>query len=224
MFEPSAGNGLLTIFYPEEMTAVNEIDPVRYANLNTQDFRAIHQFDASQPFPEQFHRAFDAVLTNPPFGRLAEVNRDYGYPFKALDHVMVAHALECMRDAGRAAIIIGGHTEINAGGQIASHRQFFNWLYRHYRVVAMINIDAGKLYHKQGTDFPLRLILVAGRKAEPFGAAPTIKTNPQLAGIVHSFEDLFDLVQVARTQAQVRDETLTEKLNRELQKVKIELL
>ncbi|MEZ4941853.1 MAG: hypothetical protein R3D58_13315 [Saprospiraceae bacterium] len=223
VFEPSAGNGLLTIFYPEEITVVNEIDPVRYANLTSQGFQATHQFDASQPFPDQFHRAFDVVLTNPPFGRLSEVNRDYGYPFKALDHVMVAHALACMRENGRAAIIIGGHTEINASGQIASHRQFFNWLYQYYRVVSMINIDAGKLYHKQGTDFPLRLILVAGRKVEPFGAAPTIKTNPQLESVISTFEDMFDLVKAAREQAQVREETLTEKIDREHQKVKIEL-
>ncbi|MFN0013757.1 MAG: hypothetical protein ACKVU2_04340 [Saprospiraceae bacterium] len=222
VFEPSAGNGLLTIFYPEEMTVVNEIDPVRYAHLKTQPFRAVHRLDASVPFPERFHCAFDAVLTNPPFGRLAEVNRDFGYPFKALDHVMVAHALACMRDTGRAAIIIGGHTEINAGGQIAGHRQFFNWLYRHYRVAAMLNIDAAKLYHKQGTDFPLRMILVAGRKAEPFGAAPTIKEYPQLIQVTDSFEALFELVRAARESANLREETLTQKLERELQKVKIE--
>lgn len=222
VFEPSAGNGLLTIFYPEEITVVNEIDPVRYANLKTQPFREIHNLDASVPFPDRFRRAFDAVLTNPPFGRLAEVNRDYGYPFKALDHVMVAHALACMRDNGRAAIIIGGHTEINAHGQIASHRQFFNWLYRHYRVVALVNIDAAKLYHKQGTDFPLRMILVAGRKVEPFGAAPAIADYPQLKEVIDTFEDLFDLVRKARESANLRDETLTQKMERELVKIQIE--
>ena len=112
--------------------------------------------------------------------------------------------------------------EFDSGGQIASHRQFFNWLYRHYRVVALLNIDAAKLYHKQGTDFPLRMILVAGRKAEPFGAAPTIKEYPQLTQVTDSFETLFDLVRAARETANLREETLTQKLERELQKVKIE--
>ncbi len=224
VLEPSAGNGLLTIYYPERLVTVNDLDPVRYEHLRSQPFREIHRRDAAQPFPQRFQRAFDAVLTNPPFGRLPEVNREYGFPFKALDHVMVAHALACMQDAGRAALLIGGHTEVNSNGLIASHRQFFNWLYRYYRVVALLNIDSAKLYHKQGTDFPLRLILIAGRKTEPYGAAPTLKTQPDIARVVDSFEELFDLVQAARAQAETPEETLTEKLQREYQKVKIELL
>ncbi|MBK8968610.1 MAG: hypothetical protein IPM36_18470 [Lewinellaceae bacterium] len=223
VLEPSAGNGLLTIYYPEEIVVANDLDPVRYRNLLKQPFRQVLNRDASEPFPGNFHRAFDVVLTNPPFGRLPDENREFGLPFKAIDHVMVAHALDCMKDGGRAALIIGGHTQLTRDGQIASHRPFFNWLYRHYRVLAMLNVNAAKLYHKQGTDFPLRLILIAGRKAEPFGSAP-MAGNPGL-GIspIDSFGELYRAVDFFRRKADEREETLTQKINREHEKVKIEL-
>jgi predicted RNA methylase len=222
VLEPSAGNGLLTIYYPERLVTVNDLDPVRYEHLRSQPFRRVDNRDASVPFPPAFQRAFDAVLTNPPFGSLPDVNRDFGFPFKALDHVMVAHALACLRDGGRAALLIGGHTEFNPGGYIATHRPFFNWLYRHYRVAAMLNIDSAKLYHKQGTDFPLRLILIGGRKQEPHGSAPTLREAPALADVVASFEDLFDRVEAARAAAGIPEVTLTQKLQRELFKLQIE--
>ncbi|MCB0535178.1 MAG: hypothetical protein KDD14_23430 [Saprospiraceae bacterium] len=223
VLEPSAGNGLLTIYYPEEIVVANDLDPVRYQNLLKQAFRQVLNRDASEPFPADFHRAFDAVLTNPPFGRLPDVNREFGLPFKAIDHVMVAHALDCMKDDGRAGLIIGGHTQLTRDGQIASHRPFFNWLYRHYRVLAMLNVNAAKLYHKQGTDFPLRLILIVGRKAEPYGSAP-MAGNPAL-GIppIDSFGELYRAVDFFRRKADEREETLTQKINREYEKVKIEL-
>ena len=222
VLEPSAGNGLLTIYYPERLVTVNDLDPVRYEHLRSQPFRRVDSRDASVPFPPAFQRAFDAVLTNPPFGSLPDVNRDFGFPFKALDHVMVAHALACLRDGGRAALLIGGHTEFNAGGYIATHRPFFNWLYRHYRVAAMLNIDSAKLYHKQGTDFPLRLLLIGGRKQEPHGSAPTLREAPSLPEVVASFEDLFDRVEAARAAAAMPEVTLTQKLQRELFKLQIE--
>ena len=77
-----------------------------------------------------------------------------------------------MRDTGRAAIIIGGYTEINAGGQIAG---VFQLAIPELPDSALLNIDAANLYRKQGNDFSLHMILVSGRKAEPFDAAPTIK-------------------------------------------------
>jgi hypothetical protein len=40
--------------------------------------------------------------------------------------------------------------------------------------------------------------------------------------VTDTFEALFDLVRAARESANLREETLTQKLERELQKVKIE--
>lgn len=132
VFEPSAGNGLLCIYAPYEKTTVNELDATRLANLELQPFKAVLNQDALLPF-EGYEKTQDAVLCNPPFGKLDVANYDYdGFIIKKLDHLMIAHALATMRDNGRAALIIGGHTEYNAKGMIASFRPFFNWLYHHY--------------------------------------------------------------------------------------------
>lgn len=223
VLEPSAGNGLLTIYYPPGDVTVNEIDPVRLANLKMQGFGNVFNQDASQPFPSLLHRQFEAVLTNPPFGSLGEVNRDYGWAFRKLDHVMVAHALDCMADDGRASIIIGGHTEFEEKtGVVKSGRSFFDWLFRHYRVVDMLNIDSPKLYAKQGTTFPLRLILVAGRKAQPFGFAPNRREFPHYAHVVSSFHTLYDRVGQARERASLPEQTLDDLMRVEVGKIEIE--
>lgn len=223
VLEPSAGNGLLTIYYRPGDVTVNEIDPTRLENLRDQGFANIFEQDASQPFPALLHRQFEAVLTNPPFGSLGEVNRDYGWAFRKLDHVMVAHALETMQDDGRASIIIGGHTEFDAqSGVIKSGRAFFDWLHRHYRVADMVNIDSPRLYAKQGTTFPLRLILVSGRKAQPFGFAPSQTLAPHYAEVVSDFDLLFERVNMARTIARMQEVTLDDLLTQELEKIALE--
>lgn len=66
-FEPSAGNGLLTIVGNPFNFVVNEIDLIRNKNLQAQKFWKTLQQDATYPFKE-FEKTFDAVLTNPPFG------------------------------------------------------------------------------------------------------------------------------------------------------------
>lgn len=224
VFEPSAGNGLLTIHYQPLQVDVNEIDATRLANLRLQGFNALTTQDASQPFPANRRHHYDAILTNPPFGTLDEVNRDYGWGFRKLDHVMVAHALETMRDDGRASIIIGGHTEFDEKNNvIKSGRSFFDWLFRHYRVVDMINIDSPKLYSKQGTTFPLRMILVAGRKAEPHGFSPSRRDFPEYAEVVSDFTALYERTERARHLADQPEITLTDLLNIEQEKIKMEL-
>jgi DNA modification methylase/predicted RNA methylase len=192
IFEPSAGNGLLTIAGTQQNIIVNEIDPVRRANLHTQGFKMVLQRDATKPFPE-FYQKMDAVITNPPFGTLdAEVVFD-SFPIKTLDHLMALRTLDCMKDRGKAAIIIGGHTQWDEKGRIQAgkNRIFFNYLYSHYNVVDVINID-GILYSRQGTSFDVRLILIDGRKRPAQGAAPV--RNNELARAVKSFDELYDRV------------------------------
>jgi predicted RNA methylase len=225
VMEPSAGNGLLTIYYPPSDVTVNEIDGNRLKSLNYQGFANVLTHDASSPFSPFFDRRFEAILMNPPFGSLGEVNKDYGFGFKKLDHVMVAHALKTMANHGRAAIIIGGHTEYDEkNGLVKSGRPFFDWLFRHYQVIDMINIDSAKLYAKQGTTFPLRMILIAGRKLEPFGVGPNKKTNPEYAQEVSTFEALFNRVGEAKKKALVPAITLSDILKKEIEKIKYEIL
>ncbi|MBN8674980.1 MAG: strawberry notch C-terminal domain-containing protein [Chitinophagales bacterium] len=192
-FEPSAGNGLLTIAAKPERVYVNELDSFRNRNLKTQGFANVWQRDATKPFFD-VQRTFMAVMTNPPFGKMeTEVMFDT-FPIKPLEHVMALRALDCMVDTGKAAIIIGGHTTWDDKGRITAgkNRIFFNYLYSRYHVADVINIDGAKLYSRQGTSFDVRLILINGRKQTASGAAPVY--NPDKENEVKAFDELFQRV------------------------------
>jgi hypothetical protein len=96
------------------------------------------------------------------------------FNIEVLDHLMALRALDCMKDNGKAAIIIGGHTRYDKKGRIqkGKNRFFFNYLFSRYHVVDIIPIDGKKLYSRQGTSFDTRLMLIDGRKSQPSGAAP----------------------------------------------------
>ncbi|MGB3464291.1 MAG: JAB domain-containing protein, partial [Cyclobacteriaceae bacterium] len=192
VFEPSAGNGLLTIAANPRYVVVNEVDDVRRANLEKQGYLRVMNQDATEPFTE-YYRSFEAVLTNPPFGKLDQAVKYETFPIKALDHLMALRALDTMQDHGRAAIIIGGHTAWDTKDRIQSgkNRIFFNYLYSRYDVQAVLNID-GKLYARQGAQFPVRLILIAGRKPEPAGAAPL--KDPERDTVIKNFDTLYERV------------------------------
>lgn len=207
-FEPSAGNGLLTIAGNPFNFVVNEIDPTRNRNLHTQSFYKILKQDATKPFTD-YRKYFDAVLTNPPFG-VSETDIMYDtFLIKPLEHVMALRALDCMKDTGKAAIIIGGHTRWDDKGRIQAGKQriFFNYLYSRYNVADVINIDGHKLYSRQGTSFDVRLILINGRKQSPSGAAPVF--NPQKDVEVKTFDELFERVMDA-TESEIPMKPITD--------------
>ena len=189
-FEPSAGNGLLTIAAEPQYFSVNEIDSVRRENLKTQNFKEVFNYDATSQL-RGF--AYDAVLTNPPFGRLRDDFEIEGYAIKDLDHLMAIRALDCMKDSGRAGIIIGSHTAWDEHGRITQgkNRIFFNYLHKHYHVLDTILIDGHALYSRQGTSFNVRLILIDGRKEVPEGVAP-LKSDKDV--VVNSFDELYNRV------------------------------
>ncbi len=196
-FEPSAGNGLLTIAAKPERVYVNELDSFRNRNLKTQGYANVWQRDATKPFFD-VQRTFMAVMTNPPFGKMeTEVMFDT-FPIKPLEHVMALRALDCMADKGKAAIIIGGHTTWDDKGRITAgkNRIFFNYLYSRYHVADVININGAKLYSRQGTSFDVRLILINGRKLTASGAAPVY--NPDKDHEVKTFDELFERVMDAK--------------------------
>jgi hypothetical protein len=207
-FEPSAGNGLLTIAANPERVYVNEVDDVRNKNLQTQGFANVWKRDATQPFFDVSNH-FVAVITNPPFGRLDHAISFDGFPIKTLDHLMAIRALETMTGSGRAAIIVGGHRRWDNKGRIQAGQQriFYNYLYNHYYVSDVIMINGQKLYSRQGTSFPTELILIAGRKTTPSGAAPLF--DHQKDKQVNTFEELFDRVMDAM-QSAAEVESVTE--------------
>jgi hypothetical protein len=215
-FEPSAGNGMLTIAGKVECFEVNEIDPLRNENLHKQGFFHIGREDATKI---RCRRVFDAVLTNPPFGKMdMEVLFDT-FPIRTLEHVMALRALECMKDSGKAAIIIGGHTSWDEKGRIQAgkNRIFFNYLYSRYNVIDVINIDGHKLYSRQGTSFDVRFILIDGRKEKPIGAAPVY--NQYKDKVVTTFDELYERIIGTNDTSQTMKTNDLEREALELQKL-----
>jgi len=191
--EPSAGNGLLTIALPYHLTHVNELDDVRLSNLKEQPFAKVSSWDALKP-PSSYARKFDGIITNPPFGSLSEPILFGKFKIKRLEHAMALNALRCMKDDGKAAIIIGGHTSWDKQGRVSAgnNRIFLNYLYHFYNVEDVIPINGKKLYSRQGTSFNTRLILIDGAKETPQGAAPL--KNKLHSTMVSSHEELWDRV------------------------------
>jgi predicted RNA methylase len=219
VFEPSAGNGLLTIAANPSRVIVNEIDALRRSNLADQGYRQVLNQDATIPF-KGFEKKFDAVITNPPFGVLDKLIKYETFSIEVLDHLMALRALDCMKDNGKAAIIIGGHTRYDKKGRIqkGKNRFFFNYLFSRYNVVDVIPIDGSKLYSRQGTSFDTRLMLIDGRKSQPSGAAPL--RNEQRDAVVDSFEELYERVMSVTTP---RQEFTMTKLELEAQALALEL-
>lgn len=224
-YEPSAGNGLLTIAAKPNRVYVNEIDYTRNRNLKTQGFANVFSRDATEPFAYvDLQGTFQAVITNPPFGSLDKAIEFNTFPMRDLDHLMALRALDTLAPNGKAAIIIGGHTRWDKYGRIEKGRNriFFNYLYHHYYVEEVILIDGNRLYTRQGTGFPVRLILINGKKLEPFGAAP-IK-NSENSKVIKSFDELYERVMSVTDEEEIlsNEETMID-IN-ELEKEAKELL
>ncbi len=208
IFEPSAGNGLLIIGAKTSKTHVNEIDQTRLASLRFQGFEKITSLNASQPFPDEMTKNYDVVVTNPPFSTWDDEKFDKELIIRKyfnnhvglakhirMEHMMAGLALNCLKDTGKAAIIIMGHIYFGHDGFVAKYRPFFNWLFRHYLVDDVINLNSYKLYNKQGAVEKTMLILVGGRKNEPVGVAPTKREKPQFEEVVDSFNSLWKRVE-----------------------------
>ncbi|WP_271769113.1 Eco57I restriction-modification methylase domain-containing protein [Aquimarina algiphila] len=207
VFEPSAGNGLLVLGADPEKTHVNEIDKSRRYSLELQRFNTITHLNAAEPFPEELTHSFDVMVTNPPFASWDDskfdkerwtqkyFNNQIGVAqHMRLEHFMAGLALHTLKDTGKAAIIIMGHVYFGQDGYIEKYKPFFNWLYRHYRVDDIINMNSYKLYNKQGAVTKTMLILINGRKQTPEGVAPTKSENPEIEQMVNSFPELWERI------------------------------
>lgn len=198
-FEPSAGNGNMTIAAAPENFIVNEIDKIRNRNLQSVGFKEVLRLDASEPFVGM-EKKYDAVLTNPPFGTLDIHKPMGGLPIKKLEHLMAVYALQTMKDNGKCAIIIGGHLKYDEKGRVQSgaNRDFYIYLHRFYNVADSINLS-GNLYSRQGTSIGIRLILIDGRKAKPEGFPPLENkkldnVTPGSSAIVNTYDELLERV------------------------------
>lgn len=193
--EPSAGNGLLTILGDPKKGFVNELDKIRFSNLKTMGYAYCGNQDASIPFLSPIKgKTFDAVVSNPPFGKLPNKNKYNGFPISDLDHWMVLNSLNYLKSNGKAAFIIGGHTKYDDLGRIkrGKNSYFLHALYRYFNVEDVIPLDGHKLYSRQGTAFDTRLILINGKKDNPIGQAPL--KSKELETPITDFNHLFNRV------------------------------
>lgn len=204
--EPSAGNGMLTIGLSMDKVHVNDIDAQRLANLRRQGFKNVTSQDGTQPFAD---KNVDVVVTNPPFGSATPKEYD-GYKISSLEGQMAINALESMKDDGRAAIIIGGKTEYAKNGSLnPKDKAFLGYLYSHYNVEDVINVD-GSLFAKQGTTFPTRMILINGRRLNE-NAFPPVKDKAR-AETVKDYDELYkriedDILRSERMDSSIGGET-----------------
>jgi hypothetical protein len=181
VYEPTAGNGALLISANPEKTFANELNPARAATLKAEGF-SVTTNDATTWTPAE---RVDAVVANPPFGKLSEPVKYDGYNIVKLDHLIAIKALSAMKDEGRAAIIIGAGDRNQPGEITQAARPFFNYLYSHYNVVSDFELD-GDLYARQGASFPVRVIAIDGRTR-------TAKVSPVAEDIqrLKTWEDVY---------------------------------
>lgn len=185
--EPTAGNGMLTIALPADRTCVNELDVIRYNNLTTQGFLHASNQDATKysvPNKMPAGGLFHGVITNPPFADLKrneylirrgkKGDKEIEYTFTKLDYKLAIMALDQMANNGRAAIIVGGklgskvydfkNAYWNKNDMLfGEYASFVAYLNRQYNLVDILYIS-GDLYAKQGTTFPIIMLLIDGRK------------------------------------------------------------
>lgn len=179
-FEPSAGNGFLTIALPQENTICNEIDDFRLQNLREEHYQKVINQDGRNKF--DYEKSFDGVVMNPPF--LKEIN------------AMIFNALDTMKDDGRCAILRDDWNQFeNYYGtmQRKKNNTFFDKLFAEYNVVKIINLDANKVYSKQGTNFYMQVILIDGRRPVVKDDSINRVFNPDVDKIdLAGFEELWE--------------------------------
>ena len=171
VYEPTAGNGALLLLANPQLAIVNELNSDRAAALRAQGFTVTEQ-DARRFLPTV--KPVDRIITNPPFSSLKDAQgqtrmfRRGRLTTSQLDHAIALSALDLMKADGRAVLILGGKMG-NESSRTERYntqltRGFYRWLYKDagYKVTDHFSLD-GSLYRKQGTTFPVDVIVIEGR-------------------------------------------------------------
>ncbi|WP_088894861.1 DUF6908 domain-containing protein [Leptolyngbya ohadii] len=208
VYEPTAGNGSLLTNASPDKAIVNELDGRRASELQAQGF-AVTQHDATEFAPEK--KSVERVILNPPFGAVTDPATGHTkrwtielddpapgtrpYETSAVDHAITFKSLSAMKDDGKAVVILGAPMEQKMGYDASGAynegqtRSFFFTLYNNYNVTQHFTVTGDKLYDKQGTTFPVDVIVIDGRgKSElPLPAVtppPAYRTWEELRGVM----------------------------------------
>jgi hypothetical protein len=193
--EPTAGNGMLTIAGNPSDFVVNELDFNRYNNLLKDNYKQVLNQDATKPL--KFDFKFDGLLANPPFATTKNDLVIDNFKISGLENQIIVNSLGLLKDDARGAFIIGGHTDYDNKGRLKSLKDkvFFSYLFSRYNVEDVINIS-GTLYGRQGTTYPIRIILFNGRKVVPEGFFPLKNDklslyDPFSTKVINNFDELY---------------------------------
>ena len=176
VYEPTAGRGALLMLSNPNNVIANELDPKRAADLTSQGFTTTHH-DASSYRPDE---QVDVVIANPPFGRRKGENGTDKFQIGAVDTPIVTaeldqaiawKSLEAMKHDGKAVLIVGSELGTQTQRQekyntLRVRKYFFN-LYRQYHVTKHFTVE-GNLYSRQGGRYPVDVIVIEGRKQQPY--------------------------------------------------------
>ncbi|WP_146134135.1 DUF6908 domain-containing protein [Chlorogloea sp. CCALA 695] len=204
VYEPTAGNGALLLLANPELAIVNELNSDRAAALRAQGFTVTEQ-DASSFLPDT--EPVDRIITNPPFSSLKDAQgqtrmfRRGRLTTSQLDHAIALSALDLMKADGRAVLILGGKMGDESSRTERYNTQltrgFYRWLYKDagYNVTDHFSLD-GSLYRKQGTTFPVDVIVIEGR-----GETQLKLPGVQPPRIYESYENLKEVLVYASRQS-----------------------
>ena len=221
LYEPTAGNGMLTIAADPKNVRVNELNPERAEALREQKFHETTSYDAAEAWDKAMQvtlgKSYDAVVTNPPFGSVKDKHgiptkeRVDGYKIGQIDHLIAARALDAMKDNGKATLILGAN-KFTPGAQGTDDNIFLNWLYSHYNVAGHFEVE-GKLYGRQGAAWPVRVIAIDGRSA-----SSAIAPKPETIERARTWDDVYkqaDKIMAARASQPARERGADNSLQRQ---------
>ena len=188
--EPTGGNGMLLMEVAQQNAVVNELNDDRAGNLRAAGFEVTQNNAATSALAPA--KSLDALVMNPPFGAVRDESGSTvtytilpEYSTGEIDHAIVFKSLESMKDDGNAVLIIGGTLAESEQGRKEAYRgrakrQFFFNLQQQYNVVDHFTVG-GDLYKKQGTTYPVDVIVIRGRgqsaRALPAADLPPIITT-----------------------------------------------
>lgn len=170
LYEPTAGHGALLIGRVASTHVMgNELNPDRLDRLRQSGL--VDEFTGDDAATENPVDVPTHVVANPPFGTVLDHGVRKVWNLEGLppgsavestniDHVIVMRALNAMAKDGRAVLILGGPKDTNA--TFFYRRDFYHFLYELYNVVDHFTVD-GDLYRKQGSAWPIDIIVIKGK-------------------------------------------------------------